>query len=62
MNKSKNTVVKSSACNNEKTKWVASAQDKKELSGFVARAGKLASYVNESRIIPSSIVKEPFTV
>jgi len=62
MNKSKNTGVKANASNIEKTKWVASAQGKKELSGFVARAGKLASYVNESRIIPTSIVKEPFTV
>ncbi len=46
----------------QKTSWISTREGKEQLSSHIAKAGKLASSVNESRNIPSSVVKEPFTV
>lgn len=46
----------------QKVSWISSQEGRDNLSSRIEKAGKLASSVNDSRNIPSSAIKEPFTV
>lgn len=62
MAKNKNAKPAKNFKESKKIKWISSTNGKKELSSFIKKAGKLASKVNESRQIPASAIKEPFTL
>ncbi len=58
----KNTSSDQKVSSSRDNSWFLSSEGKEQLSKFIKKAEKLASAVNESRQIPVSIVKEPFTV
>ena len=43
-------------------KWLSSNDSKRQQDSFIRKASKIANTVNESRQIPASTIKEPFTV
>lgn len=62
MKKQNTNAASSKVDSTRNASWFLSASGKAQQSSFIRKADKLASSVNESRQIPASIVKEPFTV